>query len=103
MTAQAVTAMIAAQGLAAIGSAVITVLTYIAIVIGSLFMLIVFACAVAYLLTWRDARKHRLNVVIAPMLTEPETVIDDALPMFFEKRERLHVVRDSTAGSDWDD
>lgn len=100
MTPLAVTGMIAAAGLAEVANAVLTVLADIAMGIGALFMLSVALFSVTYLLARLDERKHPLTVVIAPMLTEPETVIDDALPLFFKHEKRLSVVRDSTAGSD---
>lgn len=102
MTAQAVTGMIAAAGLATIGSAVLTVLADIAMGIGAYVMLMLALFAGAYLLARLDERKHPLTVVIAPMLTEPETVIDDALPLFFKHEKRLRGGGDSIAGSDWD-
>jgi hypothetical protein len=100
----AVAMIVLAGGLGQVVDASLTVLADIAMGIGALFMLSVALFTVTYLLARLDERKHPITVVIAPMLTEPETVIDDALPLFFKHEKRLSVVRDDTAaGSFWDD
>lgn len=72
MTALAVTGMIAAIGAVAVGNAALTFLSWVATGLGALVMLMLALFAVAYLLTWRDARKHPLTLVLAPPVPRPE-------------------------------
>lgn len=101
MTALAVTGMIAATGLAAVGTAALTALADIAMGLGAFFMLVAFVFVLAYLFARWDERKHGLKIVGA-LRVLPEPVIDDALPLFFKHEKQLHVVRDKD-GSFYDD
>jgi hypothetical protein len=76
MTALAVAGVIASGGLGEIGSAVLTVLTVTALVLGSLVMAGGFAWALLLAAGWRHSRRH-------PIVTPPEA--GDDLPAWLSR------------------